>query len=126
VGEVVPHAEFYSYSAKYVDENGAALIIPADLTADQAAVVRDLALRAFAALDLEGMARVDFFLDSSDGAIYVNEVNTIPGFTEHSMYPKLWEASGLGFAQVLDRLIALALERHRERSALVTRRDEAR
>ena len=123
VGEVVPNAEFYSYEAKYLDENGAALIIPAPLSREQSEAIRNLAVRAFTTLELEGMARVDFFIDKASGELYVNEVNTIPGFTAISMYPKLWEASGISYSSLLDRLIDLALERHRQRTALATRRD---
>ncbi len=120
-GEIVPHHEFYSYQAKYVDENGAALIIPAPLSEEQAARVARLSLDAFQMLELAGMARVDFLLDRQSGELYLNEVNTIPGFTKISMYPKLWEASGLSYAALVDRLIELALERHRQRQALSTR-----
>ncbi len=111
-GEIVPRAhEFYSYEAKYLDEEGAELLIPApldDVTMDE---VRRLAVAAFRAIDAAGMARVDFFVDVG-GRPYVNEVNTIPGFTRISMYPKLWEASGLPFPRLVDRLVELALERH--------------
>lgn len=120
-GEIVPTDEFYSYKAKYVDENGAALIIPADIDAETTERVRELSIRAFETLELCGMARVDFLLDRSSGSLYINEVNTIPGFTQISMYPKLWEASGVSYAALVDRLIELALERHRERQALSTR-----
>ena len=115
VGEVVPVHEFYDYRAKYIDE-GSQLIIPADIPAAVAEEVRALAVRAFTALDCAGMARVDFFLCRRTGKLYVNELNTIPGFTSISMYPKLWEASGLPYSALLDRLIALALERHAERA----------
>lgn len=118
-GEIVPANEFYDYRAKYIDESSR-LIIPAPLTAEQARRVRDLAVKAFRALDLWGMARVDFFLDRSSDAIFVNELNTIPGFTPISMYPKLWEASGLSFPDLVDRLIRLALERHAEKKRLLT------
>ena len=119
----MPNQSFTLYEAKYLDENGAALIIPAPITREQSDAVRSLALRAFLTLELEGMARVDFFIDKATGEVYVNEVNTIPGFTAISMYPKLWEASGITFSSLLDRLVDLALERHRQRKALVTRRD---
>ena len=118
-GEIVPANEFYDYRAKYLDP-GSQLIIPAAITEDQAKRVRDIAVRAFQSLDLCGMARVDFFLDRSSEAIFLNEVNTIPGFTPISMYPKLWEASGLPFPALVDRLIELALERHREKKTLIT------
>lgn len=119
---VVTHADgFYSYAAKYIDETGATLRIPADLAPAQVERVRDLALQTFRALECAGMARVDFFLDGS-GALYVNEINTIPGFTAISMYPKLWEASGVSPRQLVQRLIALALERGAARAKLRTSR----
>ncbi len=115
-GEVVPGAEFYSYADKY--EDGAAqLLIPAPLTELETAEVRDLAVRAFRASRGEGMARVDFFLAADGRGFLVNEVNTIPGFTPISMYPKLWAASGLAYPELLDRLIDLAIERHDRRAA---------
>ena len=118
LGEIVPASKhgFYSYQAKYIDADGAALRIPADLTAAQADRCRDLAIQAFRLLGCEGMARVDFFLDGND--ILVNEVNTLPGFTSISMYPKLWEASGLSQSDLMDRLIAHAFARHERRRAL--------
>ena len=118
-GEIVPANEFYDYRAKYIDENSR-LLIPAPLSEEQTRRVRDLSIRAFRALDLSGMARADFFLDRTSEAVFVNEVNTIPGFTPISMYPKLWEASGLPFPELVDRLIRLALERHREKKSLIT------
>jgi D-alanine-D-alanine ligase len=120
-GEIVPHADFYSYQAKYVDDDGAALVIPAALTAAQVADVQAAALAVFAALDLQGMARIDFLMDRQTGRFFVNEANTIPGFTKISMYPKLWAASGVSYPALVDRLIELALERHRARAALSTR-----
>jgi D-alanine-D-alanine ligase len=114
-GEVLPVNEFYDYEAKYIKE-GSELVIPAHLTARQTQRVRDVAIRAFQAVDGAGMGRVDFLLDRESGKVYLNEINTIPGFTSISMYPKLWEASGLPYPQLLDRLIDLALERHREKS----------
>ncbi len=116
-GEIVPMHDYYSYEAKYLDDRGAKLKIPAELDDETAARVRALAVRAFKALCCEGMARVDFFLQP-DGRLLVNEINTIPGFTRISMYPKLWEASGLPYSKLLDRLIELAMERHRERTGL--------
>ena len=116
-GEVAPKREFYDYRAKYL-EDSSELRIPAPLTAEQTDQAQQLALAAFRSLDCAGMARVDMFL--SGETFWLNEINTIPGFTRISMYPKLWEASGLPYRQLLDRLIALALERHRERSGLVT------
>jgi D-alanine-D-alanine ligase len=120
-GEIVPTHEFYSYEAKYLDENGAVLKIPAVLPAVQIRKVQRLAVRAFKALCLEGMARVDFFL-KKDGAFLVNEANTIPGFTRISMYPKLWAASGLPYPKLIDELIRLAMERHAEERRLSTAR----
>lgn len=113
-GEVAPRREFYDYAAKYITDDSE-LLIPAPLTPQQTAEVQRLAVDAFLAIDGAGMARVDFLLDRQTGRIYLNEVNTIPGFTSISMYPKLWEASGLPFAQLLDRLIDLALERHHDK-----------
>jgi D-alanine-D-alanine ligase len=110
-GEVLPTHEFYSYEAKYVDEKGAALGIPADVPEETAHRIRDLSIRAFKATCCEGMARVDCFL-KNDGTVLVNEINTIPGFTSISMFPKLWEASGIPYRDLIDRLIELALERH--------------
>ena len=121
VGEIIPRHEFYSYEAKYIDAEGADLKIPADkLSQEVADRVRNLAVEAFRALECAGLARVDFFLDQKTNKIYLNEVNTIPGFTSISMYPKLWEATGVPYAKLLDRLIELALERHGERNALKT------
>jgi len=120
-GEVVPANEFYDYDAKYSDAE-TELLVPAELSEEQLARVRGLAIRAFRALECCGMARVDFFLEKRTGRIMVNEVNTIPGFTEVSMYPKLWEATGIPYPQLLDRLIELALERYEERKALLVNR----
>jgi D-alanine-D-alanine ligase len=114
-GEIVPVNDFYDYEAKYVKE-GSELIIPAKLTRRQTKLVEEYAIRAFQATDCEGMARVDFLLDQRRGRLWVNEINTIPGFTPISMYPKLWEASGVPYPQLVDRLIELALERQREKS----------
>jgi D-alanine-D-alanine ligase len=120
-GEIVPEtAEFYDYKAKYIDANGARLLIPAPLTPETADEIQQLAVRAFQAIDGAGLARVDFFLERASGRVLVNEVNTMPGFTSISMYPKLWEASGLGYSELLDRLVELAIERHREKSRNVT------
>ncbi len=111
-GEIVPRGhEFYDYEAKYLDEHGSELVIPADLPATTLEEIRRLAVAAFRAIDCSGMARVDFFL-TADGGVLLNEINTIPGFTQISMYPKLWEASGLPYPELIDRLIELALERH--------------
>jgi D-alanine-D-alanine ligase len=118
---VVTHRDgFYSYEAKYVDEKGAECRIPADLPPETAQRVRELSVATFRALELSGMARVDFFLDRGTGALAVNEVNTIPGFTAISMYPKLWEASGIPVKDLVSRLIDLALERRAARRALKT------
>jgi D-alanine-D-alanine ligase len=114
VGELVPSHEFYDYVDKYVDQ-GARVIIPAEIPAETAETMRALAVRAFRAIDCTGLARVDFFLERPTGRVLVNEINTMPGFTSISMYPKLWEASGLPYPALLDRLIALALERHAAR-----------
>ena len=113
-GEIVPHREFYDYAAKYLEE-GTRLLIPAKLTKTQIKRFQEYAVRAFRAADCLGMARVDFFLEQRTGRILLNEINTIPGFTSISMYPKLWEASGLPYRQLLDRLIELALAQHREK-----------
>lgn len=114
-GEIVPHREFYDYAAKYLEE-GTQLLIPADLKPAQVKKFQHFAVEAFRTLELNGMARVDFFLDRGTAKIYLNEVNTIPGFTSISMYPKLWEASGMSFSQLIDKLIELALEQHAEKA----------
>ncbi len=113
-GEIVPSAEFYDYAAKYLDE-GSQLLIPARLTKAQQKQVQQLAVRAFQAVDCAGLARVDFLMDSRSGEIWVNEINTMPGFTAISMYPKLWAASGISYPDLIDRLIQLGLERHEEK-----------
>lgn len=114
VGEIISSNEFYDYRAKYIDGKSQA-IIPARIPQEVTDLIRRLAITAFGALDLSGLARVDFFLEQHTGKVYLNEVNTMPGFTEISMYPLLWEASGLPYAQLLDRLIELAIERHEDR-----------
>lgn len=120
-GEIVPQtAEFYDYQAKYVSDNGARLVIPAELGAEMTAEIQRLAIRAFQAIDGSGLARVDFFLERATNKLIINEINTLPGFTSISMYPKLWEVSGIGYGQLIDRLIELAFERHREKSRNVT------
>jgi D-alanine-D-alanine ligase len=111
-GEVIPHNEFYDYKDKYEDGQ-TRFGIPADLTASVVRKIRTQAVAAFQACEAEGLARVDFFLENGTGDIYVNEINTLPGFTEISMYPKLWAVSGLPFSRLLDRLIELGFERHR-------------
>jgi D-alanine-D-alanine ligase len=118
-GEIIPNHEFYSYEAKYIDENGAILEIPAKLPEGKVAEFRETAKRVYETLNCEGMARVDFFLKES-GEIIVNEINTIPGFTRISMYPKLWEACGISYKELIDRLIGLALERFEKQSRLKT------
>ena len=114
VGEVVASNEFYDYSAKYIS-NKSQVIIPADIPQSTAQEIRHYAVEAFLALDLSGLSRVDFFIEKETGKVYINEVNTLPGFTQISMYPKLWEASGVPYTELLDRLIALALERYTDR-----------
>jgi len=120
-GEIVPQtAEFYDYKAKYLDDNGARLVIPAEISSELKAEIQRLAIGAFKAIDGSGLARVDFFLERESGKLILNEINTMPGFTSISMYPKLWEASGLGYSGLIDRLIELACERHREKSRNMT------
>jgi D-alanine-D-alanine ligase len=114
-GEIVPHREFYDYAAKYLEE-GTKLLIPAKLTKSEVKKVQAMAVTAFRALELSGMARVDFFIEKRGGNIFLNEVNTIPGFTSISMYPKLWEANGIPFRELISKLIDLALEQHREKA----------
>lgn len=118
-GEVLPTHEFYSYEAKYLDENGAAIEIPAKLSKKQIKEFQDLAIKAFKTLCLEGMSRVDFFLHD-DGKIFINEVNTIPGFTNISMYPKLWQATGLSYPKLIEELIHLAIERFQRENKIRT------
>ncbi len=122
-GEVIPSHEFYSYEAKYLDENGAQYIIPAQLTPDQVKRAQEIARGVFLALDCEGMGRVDLFLEKSTGQFYFNEINTIPGFTSISMYPKLWEYSGISNHELLSRLVDLAIVSHARKKRL--RRDYA-
>jgi D-alanine-D-alanine ligase len=117
-GEILPAHEFYSYQAKYVDPEGAELRLPADLPEATRTEIRELAVAAFRAVECSGMARVDFFVEDHTGRILLNEINTIPGFTNISMYPKMCEASGLPYPELLDRLIELACERHRRRTSL--------
>jgi D-alanine-D-alanine ligase len=118
-GEVVPSREFYDYNAKYLDKDSK-LIIPAKLSAAVTAEVQRLAIEAFLAVDCAGMARVDFLMDGGSGKLYVNEINTIPGFTTISMYSKMWAASGVSYPELLDRLITLARERHAQKQRLRT------
>jgi D-alanine-D-alanine ligase len=114
-GEVIPGREFYDYEAKYFD-GATQLIVPADLPASKAVEIQRLAERAFIALDCAGMARADFFLERVTDRVYINELNTIPGFTAVSMYPRMWAASGVPYPELLDRLIELAFERHRDQN----------
>ncbi len=116
VGEVVSVNEFYDYSAKYVDE-GSQLLVPADIPADVQREIQRQAVEAFVALDLSGLARADFFLDLDTGEVLLNEVNTMPGFTSISMYPRLWEATGVTLPELVERLLQLALERAQDRKA---------
>ena len=118
-GEVIPSREFYDYEAKYIDD-GSKTVIPADLPEPLASEIRQLSIAAFKAIDGAGMARVDFLLSRQSGQVFVNEVNTIPGFTTISMYSKMWAASGRDYPALLDKLIALALERHAEKQQLRT------
>jgi D-alanine-D-alanine ligase len=118
-GEVMPAAEFYDYKDKYLD-NKTQFQVPANLPADRVAEIQQLAIRAFQAIDGAGLARVDFFLDRDTGELILNEVNTMPGFTSISMYPKLWEASGISYPELIDRLITLAIERHQDKARTIT------
>ena len=118
-GEIITRHDFYSYDAKYIDEKGAQLVIPAELPESITKKIQEFAIRSFKVLCCEGMARMDFFL-RNQREIFVNEINTIPGFTKISMYPKLWEASGITYADLIDRLIRLALERFRREKNLKT------
>jgi D-alanine-D-alanine ligase len=118
-GEIIPSREFYDYEAKYLDE-GSRTVIPADLTAAQVADVQRLSIAAFKAIDGAGLSRVDFLLSRTTGALVVNEINTMPGFTTISMYSKMWEASGVSYAELVDRLIKLGIERHAEKQRLKT------
>jgi D-alanine-D-alanine ligase len=118
-GEIVPCNEFYDYAAKYIDGESE-LLIPAPILRETAELIQRLAVQAYLAIDCAGMARADFLLDRQTDKVYVNEVNTLPGFTPISMYPKLWEASGISYTELIDRLIQLALERHADKSRSVT------
>ena len=119
-GQIIPKHEFYSYEAKYIDPNGAELKIPAEIDSKIEKSIRKAALQGYTALSCSGMARVDFFLDKSTNEFYLNEINTLPGFTSISMYPKLWAQSGLKYAELLDRLIELGFEAHNNRIRLKT------
>ena len=112
LGEVIPNHEFYSYDAKYIDSNGAQLVIPAKLDANLEKQIQDWAIKVFLALNCSGMARIDFFVEKKTNSVYLNEINTLPGFTSISMYPKLWAESNLPYNKLLDKLIELAFERY--------------
>lgn len=121
LGEIIPTKhKFYSYEAKYLDPNGAELIVGADLGPALKKEIQEIAMKAFKALGCEGMARADFFVEKGTNKVYINEINTIPGFTKISMYPKLWEKSGVGYTELIDSLIELALRRHAIKSRLKT------
>jgi D-alanine-D-alanine ligase len=123
-GEIVPSREFYDYAAKYLD-NASELLIPARIPPETAEQAREYAVRAFKAIDAAGLARVDYLLDKDTGALYLNEINSIPGFTAISMYPKLWEASGISYRDLINRLIELALERQAEKDKTTKSRSES-
>jgi D-alanine-D-alanine ligase len=114
--EILPSREFYDYEDKYL-LNAAQTTLPADLTEGQMREIQGLAVACYQAVECEGMARVDFLMETGTGKLYINEINTVPGFTSISMFPKMWEAAGIAYAKLIDRLIELALERHRERQA---------
>ncbi|KYD25311.1 D-alanine--D-alanine ligase [Geobacillus sp. NFOSA3] len=116
VGEIVPKKEFYDYQAKYEDGN-TELIIPADVTKEQYETIKQMAITAFKALDLSGLVRADFFL-TEDGEAYINEINTMPGFTPYSMFPLLWKHSGISYSELIERLVQLAIERHEEKQTI--------
>jgi D-alanine-D-alanine ligase len=118
-GEIIPSREFYDYQAKYIDDDSQA-IVPAALTETQTAEIRRLAIEAYRTVDCSGLARVDFLLGRDTGVLYLNELNTMPGFTTISMYSMMWAASGLPYPKLVDRLIALAIERHRDKQQLRT------
>jgi len=123
LGEILPdldHHEFYSYDAKYIDPNGATMKIPADIDKNLAMCIREAAVNGYIALGCSSLARVDFFVDRKTNDFYLNEINTLPGFTSISMYPKLWEATGLKYSELLDKLITLALERHQNKMNIKT------
>ena len=119
LGEIIPAHEFYDYDAKYHNENSQ-LIIPAPLSNEKTREIQEMAVKAFKAMDCAGMARADFFVEKKTDKVYINELNTIPGFTKISMYPKLWQASGLSYEDLIDELIQLALERHKEKNRNIT------
>jgi D-alanine-D-alanine ligase len=124
VGEIVPGKEFYDYEAKYLSE-GSVPVIPAKLSRSEAKTIREMAVEAFRACDLSGLARVDFLMEpTGKRRIFLNEVNTLPGFTQISMYPKLWEATGIDYTSLITKLIELALERHQEKARTIYTREE--
>ena len=118
VGEIIPGAEFYDYTTKYIDDRSE-LVVPVVLEKSETESIRELAIRTFKAIDCSGLARVDFFM-RSDGSVLVNEINTMPGFTPISMYPKLWAAAGVAYGDLIDRLSQFGLERHLDRKDLQT------
>jgi len=120
LGEIIPSHEFYSYEAKYIDPDGAALNIPAKINKALSAKIRKIAVEGYMTLGCSSMARVDFFLDRKNNKFYLNEINTLPGFTSISMYPKLWAATGLKYSDLLDKLIALAIDRHKKKLEIKT------
>jgi D-alanine-D-alanine ligase len=115
IGEIIPSNEFYDYQAKYFDDGKSVLVIPAKLSDSKIQELREAAVKAYKALDCCGMSRVDFLVDKDTEKIYINEINTIPGFTKISMYPKLWDAAGVSYSKLIDKLIELAIERHNEK-----------
>ncbi len=118
VGEIIPSHEFYDYEAKYFDDGKSILIIPAKLDEGKTAEIREVAKKAYRVLDCSGMSRVDFFLEKGTDKVYINEINTIPGFTKISMYPKLWDAAGIGYGELIDRLIDLSLEMYKQKKSI--------
>ena len=121
-GEILPTHKFYDYDAKYSDPSGADLIIPADLSQDLIETIRATAVKAYCALDCSGLSRVDFFIDKDSGDLYLNEINTMPGFTSISMFPKMCEAAGLKFEELTSLLISEALSRYESKKKLLTSR----
>lgn len=116
-GEIISSSDYYDYNAKYMDGKSV-MVIPAELSPEQSEQIRELAIRAFQAIDGTGLSRVDFFIDKNDGAMYINEINTMPGFTPYSMYPLLWKETGKTYGELLDELIRLALDRHHEKQKI--------